>query len=437
MNQSIFYSLLPLRIFCIIAGLISLLSVSLPFLNAKPNDFPSAELLFFTNDGTEGGESQFPGFTHQSIWSGLGKASNGKIYFAASNHEHGNGNSAIYVYKPGEKLLHFIGDVAGASRKTGNWLEGESQFKVHTFMLEHSDGFMYFASMDYAPSPLLRGAHLYRINTETDEIEDFSQNFPNMLDQALNVVPNTGENRVGSGVLVEKHGIRGIGLNPQYPDVIYAMTYPDGNIIKTNIVTGDMQVVGKSSNSNYVFYVDEVGSVYYTSEYEDREVMYKYDNETSKTRQVGQDLPLGEFGCIAPTADGRFVYFLHAKSKRVYRLDTKTEFFEYIATVCGSNWWKIYNMSLSPDEKSLYFVCNNNDRKAVRRIALSSRHCVEFIRIDELLGTRDLCFGGIGIWDDEGSFYSPVWTHSPEKIDLAILKAKVEKPHPKRKRKKK
>ncbi|MBX2851248.1 MAG: hypothetical protein KTR15_05840 [Phycisphaeraceae bacterium] len=56
--------------------------------------------------------------------------------------------------------------------------------------------------------------------------------------------------------------------------------------------------------------------------------------------------------------------------------------------------------------------------------------CREELNIDKLLGTRNLCFGGVGVWDDRGSFYAPVWTFGDGEPDLAILKATVEEPEP-------
>jgi len=45
-----------------------------------------AQLIHFTVDGKAGSASLFPGFRHNSCWSGLGRAFNGNIYIAISNH---------------------------------------------------------------------------------------------------------------------------------------------------------------------------------------------------------------------------------------------------------------------------------------------------------------------------------------------------------------
>ena len=43
------------------------------------------------------------------------------------------------------------------------------------------------------------------------------------------------------------------------------------------------------------------------------------------------------------------------------------------------------------------------------------------------MGSRDLSFGGVNVWSEDGSFYAPVWSSDYSKDDLAIAKVRVER----------
>lgn len=410
--------------------------------DAGPRKQASAELLHFTADLTEAGTPLRPDFEHDSMWNGLGRGADGRIYLAASNHRQPGGNVAVYVFDPARRAMRSLGELKGISAAAGNWMAQESQHKVHTFLLPHADGSVYFASDDYEPTPFLRGAHLYRIKPgATDDthgadveddappvVEDVSKTFPTLMTRDLEVIENTGDNAERSGVMIEYYGIKGISLNPAKPSLLYAMTYPEGHLIRVALDTGAMKVVGRSRRVNYIFHTDAAGRVTYGDGDEQSQQLLRYDPATDQTAVLAERLPPGDFGAIAASADGNTVFILIAEAKRVYRLDVPTGRVGHVAGLCGENRWRVYNLHLSPDDKNLYYVSNNNDRKTIRRVHIKSGLCREVLDIDALLGTRDLCFGGVGVWDDRGAFYAPVWTHPGDKDDLAILRAAVEQP---------
>jgi hypothetical protein len=420
-----------LRLSFVVGLVVGMLSTGL--VQAVPESAPTAELIYFTVDGTETGTPLMPGFLNDSVWSGLGVASNGRVYVAVSNHLSIGGNVAIYRYDPATSETALLGDIKSISSAAGNWMPNESQRKVHTFLAQHADGFLYFASDEYEPTPLLRGSHLYRLDPTTETIEDYSRTTPYLMKSDLSVVANTGQNLLGSGIFIEEYGIKGIGLNPSAPDLLYAMTYPDGHLIKFRLSDGSMEVVGQSERVSYVFYVSDAGDVYYTDVDETSQTLYKYDESSDSTSIIAADLPgapNGEIGSIAPQSDGHYVYFLLAGAKQIYRLDTLLDQFSYFSSACGSNWWRLYNLHLSADEQSLYFVSNNNDRSTIRRIDVATQDCSEILDVDGLLGSRNLSFGGTGVWDAAGHFYAPVWTLSSSPPDTALLKVDVEVPEP-------
>jgi len=191
----------------------------------------SARVIEFTDDGTPYGDRLLPGFRHHSCWSGIGASSEGNIYIAASNHYQTSdgtgtsGNVAIYKYDPGKEEMVLLNDLKSVSKSVNNWMSNESQHKVHTFLIENADGKIYFATMDYSPSYLVRGSHLYTIDIETDEITDYSKDQTYLMNRDLEVIRNGEIPATNSGVFIEYYALKGIALHPDTPEVLYGMTY--------------------------------------------------------------------------------------------------------------------------------------------------------------------------------------------------------------------
>jgi hypothetical protein len=95
--------------------------------------------------------------------------------------------------------------------------------------MENKDGKIYFASDDYYPSHFVRGAHLYTIDVETDELKDYSKTQSYVLKKDFSVVENQNFASETSGVFCEYFGIKGMALHPSSPDYLYAMTYSSPN----------------------------------------------------------------------------------------------------------------------------------------------------------------------------------------------------------------
>jgi len=198
--------------------------------HAEGDEF-SAEAIVFTDDGSTYGDPLLPGFRHHSCWSGIGASSSGNIYIGASNHYQTpdgtgeSGNVAMYKYDPVKDEISLLDDLKSVSNSVNNWMPDESQHKVHTFLMENADGKIYFATMDYAPSSLVRGSHLYTIDIETDEVSDYSKTQTYLMNRDLNVIKNGTLPTTSSGVFIEYYAVKGIALNSKVPDLLYAMTY--------------------------------------------------------------------------------------------------------------------------------------------------------------------------------------------------------------------
>lgn len=379
---------------------------------------PTARLIHFTVDGTEAGAPLLPGFALHSVWSGLGQADDGTVYIAVSNHDEVAGNVAVFALEPGADRMRVIGDLKSVSTAAGNWDEGESQYKVHTFLKQAADGLFYFATMPSSQPEKDRGAHIYALDPDTDEITDISATLPFSVTRRGEVVP-------GMGVAVGQLGIKGMGLHPDFPDVLYLMTYENGALLRYDLRTGFFQVVGQSARVSYVFHVDADGDVYYLGGPPGAEQGFlHYNAQTGETTALVTGIAADEeVGMIAPTANPEVILVLLAKSKEVFPIHTGNERRLRGGTSCGQNWWRLFNMAVSPDGKDVFFVSNNNNRSAIWRAPVGGGTCVEVLDVDGLLGSRNLAFGGQNIWVGQ-RFYTPVWTHEGNR-DLAILEVTV------------
>jgi len=393
-------------------------------LRAQSTPLPTAELRFFTHDGTATGTPLLPGLLRHSCWSALGVSDEGGIYAAISNHQQPGGNVGLYRYDPVADSMTTLGDIRGISTAQNNWMPNESQYKVHTLLLRDGEGRLWFASDDHTPTPFLRGAHVYHIDTATDLVTDYSKTQPMLLTRAMQAIPNTGQPAERSGIFVEYYGIKGMALNPRAADVIYAITFPDGHVLRHDRSTGAIARVAQAEHGAFLGYVDNRGDFYFeTVPTTGRLAIHRYERATGTVTTVA-DVPGVGIGAVAPTSCGEVVYWLVADTKRIYRYDCRTGQFVEVATACGSNWWRLYNLSLSPNGEALYYVSNNNTRSVIRRIDLISGACTEVLDVNTLLGTRDLCFGGMNVWDRAGRLYAGVWTFSaPLAEDVALLRA--------------
>jgi len=176
-------------------------------------------------------------------------------------------------------------------------------------------------------------------------------------------------------VFVEYYGIKGIYLNPRAAEVLYAITYPDGHVIRydrpTGTSAGTIARIGQAKHGAFVGYTDNRGSFYFETASPAGLALQRYDRTTGAITPLAT-VPGVEVGAVAPTSCGEVVYWLVADTKTIYRHDCRSGQFSQLATACGSNWWRLYNLSLSPNGEGLYYISNNNARSTIRRIDVRS-----------------------------------------------------------------
>ncbi|MBT8458858.1 MAG: hypothetical protein KJN60_04230, partial [Boseongicola sp.] len=366
---------------CVVAVLLLLLP---SFVAAEP----SARLIHFTEDGTENGAPLLPGFAMHSVWSGMGQAEDGRIYIAVSNHDELYGNVALFALDPGADRMRFLSDIRSVSEAAGNWLEGEGAYKVHTFLERASDGRLYFATMPATQVAGRRGAHLYSLDPTTETIEDVTATSPYTVTRDAKIV-------AGRGVLLEELGIKGLGAHPDFEDMLYMMAYDNGALLRYDLSTGTVAPIGHSPRISYAFHVDGEGDVYYLGGVPGQDQAFlHFDAQSGETTALVSGISADEeVGMIVPTANPDLILVLLAKSKEVFPVHTKNEKRLRGGTSCGQNWWRLFNMAVSPDGKDVYFVSNNNRRSAIWRAAFGGAKCAEVLDVDALLGSRNLAFG--------------------------------------------
>jgi hypothetical protein len=388
---------------------------------------PQAKLIHFTEDGTRDGVPLSPGFDHHSVWSGIGMTEEGQVYVAASNHSENTGNVVIYALEAEEDRLRRIDDLKSVSQRAGNWLDDETQYKVHSLMLQHADGLVYFSTMAATDPSDKRGAHLYALDPETEEIRDLSATMPFLVDRSGAVVENTGRAEMDSGVITARASLKGIGLNPAVPDLLYGVTHDTNLLLKIDLASGEIETIGPSAYNAFLLHVDAEGDAYYAAPGEgDRHAIVLYDLQSGTTSTLMDGFSSTNIGGIVARPQDDLVALLAAKEKRVFLMDTaKERVFPRPASVCGSNRWELYNMTGSPDGEWLYFVSNNNSSAQLLRMRFSGATCQKVLDLQPVIGNRDLAFGGENIWLGD-SFYVPVWTHQREPSDLALLKITID-----------
>ncbi len=199
-----------------------------------------------------------------------------------------------------------------------------------------------------------------------------------------------------------------------------------------------MKKIGTSAWTSYVMYADPDGNLFYINGGGGYLDLMKYDLDLNQVYTVkdnfidDHDGYNGGFGSIAPTPDGDTVYCMttagtnHGNAE-IFRLICSQDKLEYVTDICGTNLWMIFNMTLSQDGKALYYIANNTPtQKGIYKIDLNSLDCSKVLDLDPIIPHRDLCFGGINVWDKMNNFYVPVWSWDYDEGDLALLKVHVD-----------
>ena len=113
-----------------------------------------------------------------AIWGGTGRDSRGHIWIGLCAKKNTGASAHVVEYIPDEDLAADRGSVLAKMRQKGLYREGLSQAKIHTRIIQASDGKLYFASMDESGAdfdlgtrPPTWGSHLWRLTPSTNAWE--------------------------------------------------------------------------------------------------------------------------------------------------------------------------------------------------------------------------------------------------------------------------
>lgn len=104
-----------------------------------------------------------------AIWGATGCDDQGHIWFAVSPYEGEELSARLFEYDPTRNAVTDRGDVLSEARKAGIYSPGMQQPKIHTKILQASDGHLYFVSSNENPRGIVGrkapiwGSHLWRL----------------------------------------------------------------------------------------------------------------------------------------------------------------------------------------------------------------------------------------------------------------------------------
>jgi len=298
------------------------------------------------------------GTNMQQCWNGMGMDDQGRIYIGFTSYlSDGREDFPVFRYDPktGERI--FLGTFLDVVAAAGNSRAGESIPKGHTRMV-FADGKMYMGSQSFHDLkweidslPTYRGSHLFAFDISTGVWTDLSAKMP-------------------GGVVTEHEGIISLNILPQ-EHLLVGLAHPSSDIVlydyqgeKLNkIVPGipwkfgnplSREVVVAPSGNIYTYRSTEA-----VSQRNETHSVWVYKPETGEMKDTGFMMTNGFWIGQTETRDGRKIY-LNTTGGEIYEFDTATETFKDLGYELPAFDNRIidytYAITLSPDEKRLYYV---------------------------------------------------------------------------------
>ena len=297
----------------------------------------------------------------QQCWNGMGMDDQGRIYIGfTSKRTKGGEDFAVFRYDPasGEKV--FLGTFVEAAKAAGNLQEGESIPKGHTRLI-FADGKMFMGSQGFHDLkweiddlPKYRGAHIFSFDTQTNEWEDLAARLP-------------------EGVILKNQGIVAMGILPkQY--LLVGLAHPHSDLVLYNYRTNHVQEIipgipwklGNPLSREVI--IAPSGRIFTYRGTEDpkqrneKHSVWVYDPQTGKMTDTGFEMTQGFWIGQTETRDGSKIY-VSTTNGQLYEFDTASEKFKDLGyllpekdVAAGRKITFMYGVTLSPDEKSLYYI---------------------------------------------------------------------------------
>jgi hypothetical protein len=253
--------------------------------------FPySAELIHYTTNGSSGAASVEPGFSFNSIWTGLGWGKNQHIYAAVCNQLQSalwynsdgrphKGDVCVVTWNPYTRTMKSCGTVKSTCLKVANWMANESQEKIHTHLSPAADGRVWMATHDndgaqpgddtWYSGLYYRGSHILYVDVDNgDTLVDYSktQKYYYKKDSPLPSLMQHGLPASDTvGLAFQFHSIMIMGHNPYNPRYLWTMSLGGTGYIQVwDIIEDTTRTVAPGDGNMRDFAVGKDGSVYYT-----------------------------------------------------------------------------------------------------------------------------------------------------------------------------
>jgi len=305
-----------------------------------------------------------PGQVHtEQCWNSMGVDDKGRIYIGfTSTRDDGRGDFAVFRYDPSNAETLFLGTFLDIVKAAGNFQEGESIPKGHTRMI-FAEGKMYMATQGFHDFkqeidtlPTYRGSHLLAYDTVRGTWQDLSASLP-------------------GGVVTEHEGIIALNIIPE-EHLLVGLAHPSSNIVlfdyKTSqlvkVIPGIPWKLGNPLSREII--VTPGGHIYTyrgTEDPKQRKESYPvwvYDIHTDEMKNIDFTMINGFWNNQTETRDGSKIY-INTVNGELYEFDVATESFTDLGYELPKTDKRTisynYTLTLSPDEKNLYYAITSLD----------------------------------------------------------------------------
>ena len=324
-----------------------------PDWNASANDIRWAEIDF---------DDLTPGYVSlQQCWNGMGMDDQGRIYIGFTSMRHSGGEDfVVFRYDPRSGVKTFLGTLIDVAEAAGNLAPGESIPKGHTRLI-YADGIIYLGSQGFHDFkweiddlPKYRGAHIFAFDTQKGTWRDLAAKMPDGV-----ILKNQGI--VALGIQRDQHLL--VGLAHPYSDIIL-YDYQEETL--KDVIPGIPWQLGNPLSREVI--LAPSGRIYTyrgtedPSQRDESHPVWVYDPQSGEMTSTGFEMTQGFWIGQTEKRDGSKIY-VSTTNGQLYEFDTALETFKDLGyllpeyeVAAGRRITYMYGVTLSPDEKKLYYV---------------------------------------------------------------------------------
>ena len=303
-----------------------------------------------------------PKYIHpEQCWNAMGMDPQGRVYIGCTGLRDGGakdwGDFAVYRYDPVSGKKDFLGTFIDIAKAANNYQLSESIPKGHTRMV-YADGKMYMTSQPFHDLkwsidslPNYRGSHLFAYDIASNTWQDLSASLP------AGVV-TVQEGIVSLNILRSDHLLIGLA-HPSSNIVLY--DYQQNKLVK--IVPGIPWKLGNPLSREII--VAPSGNIYTyrgtesVSQRFENHSPWVYNIHTGEMKDTGFMMTNGFWIGQTQTRDGSKIY-INTTGGELYEFDVASETFRDLGYELLPGDGRVisytYAVTLSPDEKRLYYI---------------------------------------------------------------------------------